>query len=346
MQMSPHFAASLPAPCAKSSSQVCALPARSDDRRAGAANRPPCSRVRILLTGISGSIGSALAPELARAGHELRGFARASARVRADAPVIRGDAISGAGLDEALQGVDAAYFLIHSMEDADGFEQRERRAAENFVAAADRAGVRRIVYLGAIVPERRRLSRHLSSRLEVERILLTGAPEAVALRASIVIGARSRSFRFLVRLIERMSVLPLPGWRAHRTQPIDVRDVVSLLAAAATTPHARDGLSLDIAGPDVLSYEQMIARIADLMLVRRRIVRFARDSTAIVAPIAAAVAGEDPTFVEALMETLSGDLLARDGRAAELLGVRLHSYDRAVQSALREWESDERLGAR
>ncbi|MGH2839501.1 MAG: NAD(P)H-binding protein [Solirubrobacteraceae bacterium] len=302
--------------------------------------------MRILITGISGSIGSALAPALALEGHELRGFARASSRVRADVPVVRGDAVSGAGLDEALDGVDAAYFLIHSMEGADGFPERERQAAENFVAAAGRAGVQRVVYLGAIAPERTRLSRHLSSRLEVEHILLAGVPEAVALRASIVIGAQSRSFRLLVRLVERMSVLALPKWRVHRTQPIDVRDVVSYLAASATTPHATGGLSLDIAGPDVLTYQQMIERIADLMLVRRPAVRFGRDSTPIVAPIAARVAGEDPAFIVPLMESLSGDLLPRDDRAPELLGVRLHPYDRAVERALREWEATEQLRAR
>lgn len=302
--------------------------------------------MRILITGISGSIGSALAPALARQGHELRGFARESSRVRADVPVVRGDAVSGAGLDAALDGIDAAYFLIHSMERADGFEQRERLAAENVVAAAGRAGVERIVYLGGIVPAGENLSRHLGSRLEVENILLAGAPEVVALRASIVIGAQSRSFRFLVRLVERMSLMPLPKWREHRTQPIDVRDVVAFLAASVTTQHARGGLSLDVAGPDVLTYQQMIERIADLMLVRRRAVRFGRDSTPIVAPVAAKIAGEDPAFIGPLMESLSADLMPRDDRAPQLLGVRLHSYDRAVEHALREWESAEPLRAR
>lgn len=302
--------------------------------------------MRILITGISGSIGSALAPALTRQGHELRGFARDSSRVRADVPVVRGDAVSGAGLDEALDGIDAAYFLIHSMEGADGFERRERLAAENVVAAAGRAGVKRIVYLGGIAPAGTNLSRHLRSRLEVENILLAGVPEVVALRASIVIGAQSRSFRFLVRLVERMSLMPLPKWREHRTQPIDVRDVVAFLAASATTPHAGGGLSLDVAGPDVLTYQEMIERIAELMLVRRRAVRFGRDSTPIVAPVAARIAGEDPAFIGPLMESLSTDLMPRDDRAPQLLGVRLHSYDRAVEHALREWESAEPLRAR
>jgi uncharacterized protein YbjT (DUF2867 family) len=302
--------------------------------------------MRILLTGVSGSIGAALVPVLARDGHELRGFARDPARVAAPLPVVRGDAVSGAGLDEALRDVDVAYFLIHSMEGEAGFEAREHAAARNFVAAAQRAGVRRVVYLGGIVPSRGAPSRHLSSRLEVERILLAGLPEVVALRASIVIGASSRSFRFLVRLVERMRVLALPAWREHRTQPIDVRDVRAFLVAAATTPHAVGGLSLDVAGPQVLSYASIIERIADLMLVRRPALRLGRDMTPIAAPIAAAIAGEDPGFIAPLMESLSSDLLARDDRAPALLGVRLHGFDRAVERALRTWESVEALRAR
>lgn len=306
------------------------------------------SRMRILLTGASGAVGASLLPALAAAGHELRGFGRDPARVPATLDFVTGDAITGAGLDAAMDGVDVAYFLIHSMEgDARaGFEADERASAENFVAAAQRAGVRRAVYLGGLVPSDRRPSRHLGSRLEVEEILLGGMPEAIALRASIVIGARSRSFRFMVHLVERMRVLTLPAWREHRTQPIDARDVQAFLLAAATTPHGRGGLSLDIAGPDVVSYGQMIERIADLMLVRRRTLTFGRNVTPIAAPVAAAIAGEDAGFIGPLMESLSGDLLPRDARAAGLLGVRLHRFDRAVERALRDWEAGERLAAR
>ena len=301
-------------------------------------------RMRILVTGVSGAIGGALVPALAREGHDLRGFARRADRVTARLPVVGGDAVTGAGLDAALEGIDVAYFLIHSMEDGSGgFEQRERAAATRFVEAARRAGVRRVVYLGGMVPAGTP-SRHLASRLEVERILCAGFEEAVALRASIVIGSRSRSFRFLVRLVERMPVLALPAWRERRTQPIDVRDVRAFLVAAATTTHAC--LSLDIAGPQTLTYAAIVERIAELMLVRRPALRLGRDATPIAAPVAAKIAGEDPAFIGPLMESLSGDLLARDDRAADLLGVRRHSFDRAVEAALREWESREPLGAR
>jgi uncharacterized protein YbjT (DUF2867 family) len=304
--------------------------------------------MRILVTGASGSIGASLAPSLGAAGHDVRGFGRDPAKVPATLDFVAGDAITGDGLDAALDGIDVAYFLMHSMEGnaRAGFADNERLAAENFVAAAQAAAVRRVIYLGGLVPQDRPPSRHLRSRLEVEEILLAGLPEAVALRASIVVGARSRSFRFMVHLVERMQILTLPAWRAHRTQPIDVRDVGAFLVAAATTPHAASGLSLDIAGPDVLTYGQMIERIADLMLVRRRALRFGRNATPVVAPIAAAIAGEDSGFIGPLMESLAGDLLPRDDRAAGLLGVRLHRFDAAVERALREWEAAEPLAAR
>src|SRR3954471_15230336 len=205
--------------------------------------------MKVLVTGITGYVGSALAPRLIAAGHDVRGFARTPSRVTLDVPVVRGDAVAGTGLDEALEGADVAYYLIHSMEPggADGYAARDRRAAENFAAAAQRAGVERVVYLGGPVPPERAPSAHLRSRLEVEETLLAATPASIALRASIVIGPRSRSFRFLVRLVERLRVLPLPPWRDFRTQPIDGRDVLAFLVAAASS-EAAGGQSLGTPG--------------------------------------------------------------------------------------------------
>ena len=303
--------------------------------------------MNILVTGVTGYIGSVVAPVLQRAGHDVRGFARRPDRVTLDIPVIAGDALTGDGLQRALDGVEVAYFLIHSMEHADDttFSVRERTAAERFAQSAAKAGVRRIVYLGGPVPDGPR-SAHLSSRLAVEAILLGAVQDSVALRASIVIGARSRSFRFLVRLVERLPVLALPAWRENRTAPIDERDVVALLTAAATS-EAVSGMALDIAGPDVVSYGELIVRIADLMLVDRPALRFKRLTvTPIASRVAAAVAGEDPDFIEPLMESLDTDLLPRDDRATQLLKITPHSLNSAIEHSLAEWERSEPLAAR
>jgi uncharacterized protein YbjT (DUF2867 family) len=305
--------------------------------------------MRVLVTGITGYVGSALAPRLLAAGHEVVGLARDPSRVTLDVPVVQGDAVAGTGLDEALEGVDVAYYLIHSMEPApaaDGYAVRDRRAAENVRDAVRRAGTERVVYLGGPVPPDRAPSAHLRSRLEVEETLLTATASSIALRASIVIGPRSRSFRFLVRLVERLPVIPLPPWREFRTQPIDGRDVLSFLVNAATS-EAAAGQSLDIAGPDVLTYGEMVQRIADLMLVGRPSLRLRFGGGALASQVAAAVGGETTELIGPLMEGLSGDLLPRDTRAAELLGVRLHHFDAAVERALREWEATgEPLAAR
>jgi uncharacterized protein YbjT (DUF2867 family) len=303
--------------------------------------------MKVLVTGITGYVGSRLAPALARDGHAVRGFTR-----RSDAalgfPVARGDLVSGEGLREAFEGVDIAYFLIHSMEASidDSFPARERRAAENFAHAAREAGTGRVIYLGGLAPAASSASIHLRSRLEVERILFEAAPCSVALRASIVIGAGSRSFRFLVRLVERLPVLTIPAWRTNSTAPIDERDMIELLARAASSKMVC-GQALDAGGPETVTYEELIERIRDNLLLNRPALRLRRlNLTPIASRLSAVIAGEDHALIGPLMAGLDGDLLPRDDRAARLLDVRLHSLDAAIEHALREWEASESLAAR
>lgn len=320
-------------------------------------SRPDRPRLNILVTGITGFVGSRLAPRLARDGHLVRGFSRHPPPLAAPGasatPVVAGDAVSGAGLAEALHEIDVAYFLIHSMEpvaaeaSADGaFGARERAAAENFAREAKGAGVERVIYLGGLVPAGGPVSAHLSSRLAVEQILLEAGACSVAFRASIVIGAGSRSFRFLVRLIERMPVLAVPAWSTHRTTPIDERDVIEFLARAATG-EGICGQSLDLGGPDTVTYGELIDSICDHMLLPRPTINLRRWTvTPIASRISALIAGERHELIGPLMESLDQDLLPRDNRAVELLDVRLHSLDAAIEHALGEWESSEPLAAR
>jgi uncharacterized protein YbjT (DUF2867 family) len=302
-----------------------------------------------LVTGASGYVGGRLLRRLAGEGRRVRALARVPERVERlpGVEVVRGDVLTGRGLVAALEGSRIAYYLVHSMEPAaDGhFTGRDRRAAEAFARAAADASLERIVYLGGMAPSGP-ASPHLGSRLEVERILLDAVPGSTALRASIVVGAGSPSFRVLVRLVERLRILPLPRWRSNRTQPIDERDMIEFLAR---TPHvsAAAGRSLDVCGPDVMTYGRMIERIAEAMGVGRVPLELSASLTPPASAIVAAVSGQPLELVRPLMESLESDVLPRDAdEAPRLYGIRPRSFGRAVEHALAEWESREPLGAR
>jgi uncharacterized protein YbjT (DUF2867 family) len=305
-----------------------------------------------LVTGATGYVGGRLIERLAREGRPLRALARDPSRLDPvdGVEAVTGDLVRDTGLEAALDGVETAYYLVHSMEPAadtanGDFGSRDRLAATNFARAATTAGVERIVYLGGLIAQDAPLSPHLASRLEVERILLEGAPSSTALRASIIVGAGSSSFRILVRLVERLRVLPFPAWHDHRTQPIFERDAIEYLARTPRTPGAA-GRSLDIAGPDVLSYGAMIERIADHMGVGRLPVRLRVSQTPAASAVVAGIVGQPLELVRPLMESLEYDLLPRDESARTIYGIRGHSFDRAVEHALREWERTEGLAAR
>ena len=149
-----------------------------------------------------------------------------------------------------------------------------------------------------------------------------------------------------MRLVERVPVMPLPAWRAHRTRPIDMRDVLAYLVAAGTSDAVDAPRSLDIAGPDTVTYAQLIERIRDALLLGRPRVDLPVTMTVVASRVAAAIAGEDPGLIEPLMGSLNADLLPRDDAAHELFGVRLHSLDAAIERALRDWEAVEDLAAR
>jgi uncharacterized protein YbjT (DUF2867 family) len=301
-----------------------------------------------LVTGATGYVGGRLLDRLVEEGRPVRALVRDASRLedREGVEVARADLLSGEGVADALAGCRTAYYLVHSMEIGDGdFAARDRRAAEAFGRAAAEAGVERVVYLGGIVPAGGPRSPHLASRLEVEEILLRHVPRSTALRASIVIGARSSSFRILVRLVERLRLLPFPLWRIRRTRPIAEDDVIEYLARVPQTPEA-EGRSLDVAGPDVLTYAGMILRIAEAMGVGRAPIGLRATQTPAASAVVARITEQPLALVRPLMESLEHDLLPRDDEAQRVFGLHLHGFDRAVDHALREWESAESLAAR
>jgi uncharacterized protein YbjT (DUF2867 family) len=229
-----------------------------------------------LVTGATGYIGGRLVPSLLAAGHQVRCLARDPAKL-AGRPwsgaiqTARADVQDAAAVRRALDGIDVAYYLIHSLGSGAAFEERDREAARTFAAAAREAGVRRIVYLGGLAPAGRELSPHLRSRSEVGDVLLgSGVPTAV-LQAAVIIGSGSASFEMLRYLTERLPAMVTPTWVHTRIQPIAVRDVLHYLTGCAGLP---DGLNrrFDIGGPDVLTYAGMMNRFAEVAGLRRRII--------------------------------------------------------------------------
>ncbi|MEV8635457.1 SDR family oxidoreductase [Streptosporangium sp. NPDC051023] len=231
--------------------------------------------MKCLVTGATGYIGGRLVPELLDAGHEVRCMVRSAGRLR-DQPwagrveAVQADAADADGTRKALDGVDVAYYLIHTMGGGKDFAASDRRAAATFAAAAGDAGVRRVVYLGGLAPKEG-LSPHLRSRAEVGQIFLDSGVPAVVLRAAVIIGSGSASFEMLRHLTERLPVMTTPRWVRTRTQPIAIRDVLRYLVGWATVEQEVNR-SFDIGGPDVLTYAGMMHVYASVAGLPRRLI--------------------------------------------------------------------------
>lgn len=233
--------------------------------------------VKVLVTGATGYIGGRLVPRLLARGFQVRCMTRDPARLRLDpwrdqVEVVAADALLPQTLGRALEGCDAAYYMIHAMEDSRGsFAERDRRAAEHFTAAADGADLRRIVYLGGLGADDEELSRHLASRHEVGQILAAGKAAVTELRAAVIIGSGSVSFEMIRHLTEVLPIVMRPRWARTRCQPIAVRNVLEILVSAVDDPDPVDRV-YDIGGPDILTYEEMMRLYAEVAGLRRRLV--------------------------------------------------------------------------
>ncbi|WP_433791944.1 SDR family oxidoreductase [Actinoplanes sp. CA-252034] len=296
--------------------------------------------MRCLVTGATGYIGGRLAPRLLEAGHEVRCLARSAGRLR-DVPwagrteIVEADLSEPETLPAAFEGVDVAYFLMHSLGRPD-FEQLDREAAKNFATAARAAGVRRIIYLGGPEPPaHERPSAHLRSRAEVARILLDSGVPTVVLRAPVIIGSGSASFEMLRYLTERLPAMVTPRWVKNRIQPIAVRDVLRyLIGAAGLPPEVSRGF--DIGGADVLTYTEMMQRYARVAGLPRRIVLPLRPlSPWLSAHWVGLITPVPNSIARPLVASLIHEAVAHENDIAEVLpGPPPIGFDEAVRLAL------------
>lgn len=226
---------------------------------------------RVLITGATGYIGGLLLRRFEAEGRALRCLVRRPDRLGATAAtteVFTGDCLDEESLLRAFVGVHSAYYLVHSMAAGADFAELDRRAARNFGAAAARAGVRRIIYLGGLTDDTGALSSHLQSRAESGEVLRASGVPVIEFRASIIVGAGSLSFEMISALVERLPVMVCPRWVATLTQPIAVGDVLAYLEAALELPGHTSRI-FEIGGPEVVSYGAMMREYARLRGLRR-----------------------------------------------------------------------------
>lgn len=287
--------------------------------------------MRIVVLGASGVIGGALVPELARV-HDVVAVSRRPRPPEPGVTWVVADAADETTLDGALAGADVVVYLVHSLGSSD-FAEADRLAARNVARASERAGVRQIVYLGGLGEDDPDLSAHLRSRRETAELLASGAVPVATLRAGMVVGPGSAAFETIRALVDRLPAMICPRWVSVPTQPIALADVVAFLAGVCGREEAY-GQTYDVGGPEVMTYREMIERIAAIRGKRPLIVevpvltpRLSSYWLHLVTPVNAAVA-------RPLIEGLRNPTVAHDSRILELVPNELTPFDDAVRAAI------------
>jgi uncharacterized protein YbjT (DUF2867 family) len=292
----------------------------------------------VLVTGATGFIGGRLARALVDSGANVRCLARNPTRAAHlesyGCEVVEGDVGESASLDGAGRGIELAYYLIHAMAGGEGFQERELQGARNFAQMAAREGIERVVYLGGLGDQS--VSKHLLSRHETALTLARHGPALTYFRAAMVVGADSESYRTLRYLVQRLPVMIAPAWLRTKTQPIGIDDVIEYLSRAAEVPEST-GREVQIGGPDVLSYGEMLERMARAMGRRPR----PMVPVPLITPWLSSlwiglVTPVDANVARPLVEGLKTATVVSDPSGAEPFGIAPASFDEALRRALAE----------
>jgi uncharacterized protein YbjT (DUF2867 family) len=298
----------------------------------------------VLVAGATGYIGGRLVPELISRGYTVRVMVRAESPEHEErwptAEVVAADALVEEEVFQALEGVDTAYYLIHSMlVGPRKFEDVDTIAAHNFRKAAEAQGVKRIIYLGGLGDRQGNLSSHLSSRSKVAEEFSQGAVPATVLRAAIIIGSGSASYEMINNLVRKIPLFLVPVWAKTRCQPIGLRDVVKTLVGVLELPETA-GRIFDIGGADILTYEEMLKTHAEVLGKKRRFIPspisnigFYSYITSLLTPVPAAITW-------CLMESVTQDVVCEENDIVELIPFRRISCKEAFVLALSREEQD------
>ncbi|MDQ6851854.1 MAG: NAD(P)H-binding protein [Actinomycetota bacterium] len=288
----------------------------------------------VLVTGASGFVGSRLVQALVDAGHDVRAMTRHPDSYAGAGKPVGADVTDPASLATAMQDVDVAYYLVHSL-DSDDFEAKDADAALNFGGAAHDAGVARIVYLGGLGIDDGALSAHLRSRRQVEQLLTVAGVPVTVLRAAVVVGHGGISWEITRQLVDHLPVMITPKWVKTRTQPIALPDVVRYLVGVLDHPDA-EGKAFEIGGPEVLSYLDMLKRAARIKGRRLPNLDVPLLTPALSSGWLALVTDVDMGTARNLIDSMSNEVIVRDHAIEQIVPGENMGYDDAVRLALKE----------
>lgn len=293
---------------------------------------------KILVTGASGYIGGTLIRELSARGYKVRAMVRSNPdtyeKQWPGVEVVRADALDIESLRTAFDGIEAAYYLIHSLYlGPKSFESTDIKAADNFTKAASEKGVKRIIYLGGLGDIRSHLSHHLTNRIDVAIRLIMGDVPVTTVRAAVIIGSGSASYEIIHHLVKKLPVLLIPPWAKSKCQPISVRDVVKYLVGVLEVPETA-GKYFDIGGRDILTYEEMMRTFARAINKRILFIPVPFNNIAFYSYFASLIAPLPYTLIRCLIESLQNEVVSQDDSIRIFIPLDLLSYKESVIKAV------------